>query len=122
MYLETRILVLLYVLILVPKELWELESNHRIYARLEKDFSLDDVNISVDRSSFTGELYKFVHHLRNALAHARFSFERDSFEFWDGNAKEEKYHAIIKSPKLISFLEIVGSHLANQGSWPDTVY
>lgn len=120
-FIETRILGLLYALILVPKELWELKSNHRIYARLETNFSLDGVDISLDRSSFTGELYKFIHHLRNALAHARFRFEGESFEFWDGNLKEEKYRACITSPMLVSFLEIVGSNLANYGSWPDTV-
>ena len=122
-FLETRILGLLYFLILVPKELWGLDSSYQIYTRLENSFPMSDVTVTVDESRYSGQLYKFVHHLRNALGHVRFKFEAGSFEFWDWDprAKVEPYRAIIQLPKLISFLEVVGSDLANYGSWPQTI-
>ena len=122
-FFQTRAIALLYALILVPKEFWEIKSDSAIYTRLENVFSLDGVEIRTDESGYTGDLYKFVHHLRNALAHARFNFNAKSFEFWDWDPrkKAENYRAIIQEPKLMSFLEVVGSNFANYGSWPDVL-
>ncbi|MGD9561078.1 MAG: HEPN family nuclease [Pyrinomonadaceae bacterium] len=120
-FLQTRAIALLYTLILVPKEFWELQSDSEIYTRLEGLFSLDDVQITIDASRHSGELYKFIHHLRNALAHARFKFAAKSFEFWDRNPRTnvESYRAIVQEATLIAFLEVVGSNFASYGSWPD---
>jgi hypothetical protein len=122
-FFQTRAIALLYALILVPKEFWELKADSGIYTRLERVFSIDEVEIRVDESRHAGELYKFVHHLRNALAHARFRFRSKSFEFWDRDprTKTENYRAIVKEPTLTSFLETVGSNFANYGSWPDVL-
>ncbi len=122
-FFQTRAIALLYALILIPKEFWELKSNSGIYIRLEKMFSLEGIDIRIDVSRHRGDLYKFVHHLRNALAHAHFEFSTRTFEFWDRDprTKVENYRAIVQEPKLMSFLEIVGSNFANYGNWPDTV-
>jgi hypothetical protein len=120
-FVETRIVSLLYLLILIPKEFWSLDPSHRIYSRLEKKFPLGDITIIVDKSVYAGKLYKFVHHLRNALAHAHFDFNAEAFEFWDVYRNQENYRARIKNSEMISFLEIVGSDLANYGTWSETI-
>jgi hypothetical protein len=122
-FIETRVLGLLYALVLVPRELWELKSNHGIYSRLEDQFSLDGLNVSLNLKPSASALQDFVYHLRNSLAHARFEFIDGRFEFWDWDPKKkvETYRASIQTERLISFLEVVGSQLANYGSWPDTL-
>lgn len=71
-FLETRIISLLYSLIVVPKEFWKLSKNHPVYTRIKESWSPESVNIIVDKSHWEEPIYRFVHHLRNAMAHANF--------------------------------------------------
>ena len=113
-FLETRILSLLYLLIVVPKEFWSLSENHPIYGQIKESWSLETVGIIEDRSHWQESIYKFVHHLRNAMAHANFEFKSGNFEFWDQyKNKPETYRAVLSVPVMQHFLEVVGSLLAN---------
>jgi hypothetical protein len=80
-FLETRILSMLYLLIVVPKEFWGLSNDHPIYDQIEKAWSLNDVNVITDKSPWQKPIYKFIHHLRNAMAHANFEFMDENFVF-----------------------------------------
>ncbi len=113
-FLETRIISLLYCLIIVPKEFWGLSKGHSIYSQVEERWSLDNVNIKTDKSHWKEPIYKFIHHLRNAMAHANFEFKSGHFEFWDQyKAKPETYRASLSTVEMQQFLEAVGSLLAN---------
>ena len=113
-FLETRILALLYTLIVVPKEFWNLGQNHQIYGQISKYWSLENVNINVDKSPWQEPVYKFVHHLRNAMAHANFEFKSGNFEFWDQfRNNPESYRATLSTTAMQQFLEVVGALLAN---------
>jgi hypothetical protein len=113
-FVETRILSLLYLLIVVPKEFWDLSKNHPIYEQIKKSWSFKTVETILDNSHYEDPIYKFVHHLRNAVAHVNFEFKSGSFVFWDQFKKEpEKYRAALSTPAMQHFLEVVGSLLAN---------
>ena len=111
---ETRILSLLYTLIVVPKEFWSLDKDHPVYGQINKSWPLTKVNIIKDQSHFADPVYKFVHHLRNAIAHAHFEFKDDDFEFWDQRKnKPEAYRAKLPMKEMLRFLDIVGALFAN---------
>ncbi|MFH1777492.1 MAG: HEPN family nuclease [Candidatus Omnitrophota bacterium] len=113
-FLETRIISLLYSLIVVPKEFWKLSKNHPVYTRIKESWSLESVNIIVDKSHWEEPIYRFMHHLRNAIAHANFEFKSGDFEFWDQyRDKPETYRARLSTQVIQGFLEVVGSLLAN---------
>jgi len=113
-FLETRILSLLYSLIVVPKEFWGLGNNHPVYEQIEETWSLESVQVIIDKSHWERPIYRFVHHLRNAMAHANFEFKSGNFEFWDQYKNEpETYRAKLSSEVMQRFLEVVGSLLAN---------
>ncbi len=113
-FLETRILSLLYLLIVVPKEFWSLSNNHQIYGRINESWSLEMVSIAVCNSRWQDPIYRFIHHLRNAMAHANFEFKNGNFEFWDQNKNApETYRATLSTAAMQQFLEVVGSLLAN---------
>lgn len=114
LFLETRILSLLYTLILVPKEFWRLDKNDQVYDRINKLWSLDKVEVKTDESKWQQPIYRFIHHLRNALAHANFCFSGGNFEFWDQYRNNpEQYRAVVSTNSMQEFLEVVGSRLAN---------
>lgn len=113
-FLETRILSLLYLLIVVPKAYWSLGQDHPIYSQIEKLWSLEKVYIIVDESHWKEPIYRFIHHLRNAMAHANLEFKSGNFVFWDQYKKKpEAYRATLSTEVMQRFLEVVGSLLAN---------
>lgn len=113
-YLETRVLSLLYLLIVVPKELWELDEAHPIYAHISREWPLKNIAVRHDESPWQDPIYRFIHHLRNSLAHANFEFDKGTFEFWDKSTKGLiRYRAAMSTAALEEFLEIVGARLAN---------
>jgi hypothetical protein len=113
-FFETRVLSLLYLLIVVPKQFWKLEENHNIYSSISDSWSLEKVIITVDKGRFQSPIYGFVHHLRNAVAHANFEFKsNEDFEFWDQYQNNQTYRATLSKEAMQQFLEVVGSLLAN---------
>jgi len=86
-FLESRVVSLLYCLIVVPREFRASDKNHPIYGTIAEGWSLENVRIgagSLDKDDPKRGMYEFVRHLRNAVSHARFSFEGEHFSFWDG--------------------------------------
>ena len=112
-FLETRITSLLYSLIVVPKEFWNLGQNHPIYGQINRFWSIKKVTIYLDESHWENPTYRFVHHLRNAVAHVNYEFKRGEFEFWDQFKEKPKYRAKLSTEQMQDFLEVVGSLLAN---------
>jgi len=106
---------MLYLLIVVPKEFWGLSNDHPIYDQIEKAWSLNDVNVITDKSPWQKPIYKFIHHLRNAIVHANFEFMDENFVFWDhyNKDKPETYRAVLSKSAMQRFLEVVGALLSN---------
>lgn len=107
---------LLYCLIVVPKEIWDPQSNDRIYKLLEKNdpLGLFQTKKWTPRPN-EHPIRDFIRHLRNAISHVRFAVDSDrNFEFWDKNNKGvETFRAFITLDNLAKFLSTVGSELAN---------
>jgi hypothetical protein len=115
-FLESRIMSLLYCLVVVPKEIWASNAEHPVYRAIAKAWSVPKETVSRHRRGFWDRpTYQFIHHLRNAVSHANFSFESGRFSFWDRRPNEERpfFQASIAVDELQKFLEIVGALLAN---------
>lgn len=112
-FLETRTISLLYLLILIPKEFWCLGEKDPVYERISTAWSMKTTNIKTDRSNWHDPIYRFIHHLRNAVAHANFFFDGSNFKFWDEHNNQEKFRAVLSISSIQQFLEVVGSILAN---------
>lgn len=120
-FFQSSAISLLYSLIVVPREFWKLGQGHSIYSEIGNIWSIESVIIVKDKSDFKDPVYKFVHHLRNAIAHANFKFCDNHFEFWDKfKEKPEKFRARISHDDLNDFLEKVGSMFANYDSLPSS--
>ena len=115
-FLESRMLTLLYCLVVVPKEVWASESEHPVYQAVSTKWRIPQGAVSNHRSGFPDRpTYQFIHHLRNAVAHARFSFRDQRFHFWDQRRHEHEpsFRASVSLSELQEFLEIVGAAFAN---------
>lgn len=118
-FLESRVLTLLYCLVVVPKEIWASEAKHPVYKAIASTWTVPDKAVTLPREGDQGPpIYDFIHHLRNAVAHARFSFDGRSFHFWDQrqNEREPSFRASLTIENLQRLLETVGALLANLGS------
>jgi hypothetical protein len=112
-FFQTRTLSLLYLLIVLPKEYWVLKEAAPIYSKIEKSWSINNVKIVIDINDFKNPVYAFIHHLRNAVAHAHFEFVDNTFVFWNQRNKQTTYKAEVSFSAMESFLEVVGSLMAN---------
>jgi len=64
-------------------------------------------------------VYGFIHHLRNAIAHAHFEFkDPNAFEFWDQEKDTETYRARLSLEAMERFLEVVGRLMAYHDESP----
>ena len=114
---ETRLLSLLYTLILFPKEHWKLDRDDPIYGHIEQKWCVSAASVITQDEKFGSSVYGFVHRLRNALAHARIEFNENEIRISDArnvNGQEvEVFCARITKAESEKFLETVGSILAN---------
>ena len=110
---QTRVLSLLYMLILFPKEYWNLDQCHPIYRDIEQRWSVNAVRVVTPDEKYGNTVYGFVHRLRNALAHASIVFQGDDIEIWNTWKGRESYRARISRKEAEKFLETVGSRMAN---------
>ena len=117
-FLESRVVTLLYCLVVIPKQIWAFKKEHPVYQAIAKTWSVPEWAVSLHRNKEEFQkqpAYHFIHHIRNAVAHVNFSFEGPQFVFWDLRPNETKpsFRASIATHELLKFLEIVGALLAN---------
>ena len=110
---QPRVLSLLYMLILFPKEYWNLDQDDPMYLDIEQRWSVKGVSVVTPDERYGSTVYGFVHRLRNALAHANIAFQGDYMEIWDTWRGGEAYRARISRKEAEKFLETVGSRMAN---------
>lgn len=115
---QTRVLSLMYTLILHPREHWRMEQGDLIYAEIAKRWSLEGVDVITGDERYGHTIYGFIHRLRNAIAHAHITFREDGIEFADGREGREFYRARLSRNQTENFLEVVGSVMANRRNWP----
>jgi HEPN pEK499 p136 len=104
---------LLYCLIVVSKEIWLTSKDDQVYKKLEELRLVDLFEIKLHDASFDKHpSYELIRHLRNAVAHARFSIDgTQAFKFWDHpNGKPRVWEAWISNPNLMRFLSRI-AHL-----------
>ena len=95
---ETRVLSLLYTLILFPKEHWKMGPNDPVYAEIARQWSLrDNVAVTAKNEKYDS-IHGFIHRLRNALAHANVKFHKDTIEIWDSRMGRDAYHRAPPAP------------------------
>ncbi len=112
---QTRILSLLYTLILFPKEFWKMKHGHSVFEEVGQQFSLDNIVIITEDNTYGRTVYGFIHRLRNALAHANIHFQGEHIEIVDfDRTGQEVYRARITITQVKMFLETVGAIMANQ--------
>ncbi len=75
---ETRILSLIYLLIVVPKEFHTFNKSHEIYNRIETSWFYENIEVKLNTRYKDNPVYAFIHHLRNAMAHTNFEFKDNS--------------------------------------------
>jgi hypothetical protein len=109
-FLEVRVLSLLYLLIVYPKEFWELEPNSPQLARLEDVFDLSAMNVEWGRRKFPEHgHYELIHRVRNAVSHARVTFSESGIFLTDRNG----FKLSLSVDEMSCFLSSVGAFLAN---------
>ena len=112
---QTRVLSWLYMMVLFPREYWELDQNDLIYRTIENRWSPTEIRITTQDENVSINVYDFIRHLRNAIAHANIRFyEDDSIEFWDKRGDCIVYQASMSKDEFMKFLNIVGAIMANQ--------
>lgn len=112
-----HVVALLYCLIVVPKELWLTQESKQLHVRLaklqpERLFELEHVDATFSERPAA----ELIRHLRNSVAHADFSVDRNGqFRFFDRSKQdaEPRFIASITLENMERFLTIVGSQLAN---------
>lgn len=118
----SHVVSLLYCLIVVPREVWDdLPENHKVYDMIDATWllTLFEVELSEGRLTMRRQehpAYYLIYHLRNAVAHARFSIAEDGrFTFWDQPNKTSapNFRASLSRDSLQEFLSKVGALLAN---------
>ncbi len=115
---QTRVLALMYTLILHPREHWRMEQGDLIYTEIAKRWSLEGVDVITGDEKYGNTVYGFIHRLRNAIAHAHITFLEDGIEFSDGREGQDFYRARLSRIQTEKFLEVVGSVMANRRNWP----
>jgi hypothetical protein len=119
------LLSLLYCLIVVPKQLWLQTSLPPELASLDPQPILDLFRITQGSQNFdTNPLYRLLRHLRNSIAHVRFSIDDSNrLMFWDQYSDNHsiEFKASISLSDLMKFLSRIGPLLANLRNAP-TVY
>ena len=108
---------LLYCLIVVPRELWLKDNAVPSMENLFSKSVLDLFVVSKKPANFDASpVLALLRHLRNALAHVRFSIdESNNFTFWDQESEKSSpyFHATISLDNMATFLSSVGATLAN---------
>ena len=111
---QTRVLSLMYMFIVYPKEYWKMEQNDPIFLEIERRWSLRGVSVLTPDEEYGNSVYGFVHRLRNAVSHAKISFHGKNLEIWDSWQERDVYRAIVAEAEIERFLEVVGEMMANQ--------
>lgn len=107
---------LLYCLFVVPKELWLETEHHPVIDEIDEEKLLSLVAVEKRSKAFDKTpRYSLLRHLRNAIAHVRFTIIEGAFTFWDQDPKtsEEIFRATFARENLMEFIAYVGPLLAN---------
>lgn len=117
---------LLYCLVLIPKELWLKNKGARIFKEIGDPSTFAQITVIdkySDKDFDAYPAYYFIKHLRNALAHVRFSLTvGPDFTFWDQKSEHSPriFEATMSKSNLEQFLSTVGVMLANLWNRPDS--
>ena len=106
---QSRILSLLYTLIVFPKEVWSLDQADPLYDEVSKKVDIDGFVVRSGRQDFKDPHYNLVHRIRNAVAHANIEFKEPNIIFQDRNG----WQATASLEVVWRFLTEIGAIMAN---------
>lgn len=116
---------LLYCLFVVPKELWVKDGSYPVFSDIEPDKFVGLISVSKKTVAFDRNPgYQLLRHLRNSIAHVRFTLIGDKFEFWDIETKtrQEIFRGACSLAELSELVSHVGAILANLRNKPFSVH
>lgn len=84
------------------------------FVEIGKRWSLNGIRIVRQDEMYGNTIYGFIHRMRNALAHANFTFQGEDLEIWNCHSSgREVYRAYIPRSVVLSFLDVVGVLMVN---------
>lgn len=104
------VILLMYGLMVIPKEIWEKDSSHFAFTTRDK------FNIKLPINPEDINTFNFLRFLRNSLAHANFSIDASNatLTFWNKNNKGNKnFEVEISYSDLGEFTAEVGKYYIN---------
>lgn len=82
---------MMYCLIVVPKELFNLPNEDEFYTRLKNENVMKDFKIKKEKSSFDNDPSYHFRSLRNAISHVNYNIDSsDEFTLWDHPPKKQE--------------------------------
>jgi hypothetical protein len=115
-FFQTRVVSLLYCLIVIPREIWDIKGDHSALENVSRNWNINCIQILNGESGKNLNHSSFVRRLRNAISHAKFRFEKNGdFVFWDQNPRKSdpEFRARINKSDMEGFLSTVGAIFAN---------
>ncbi|EHK9186472.1 HEPN family nuclease [Vibrio vulnificus] len=98
---------LLYCLIVVPKELYELDPEGDFYKELKRKNVMRHFEIHAESNSFSDKPDYHFRSMRNSVSHVNYSLDNsDLFEMWDhkpGQPNNRHWHVSIKHDDMQKF-------------------
>jgi hypothetical protein len=106
---QGTVLLLMYGLIVIPKEIWEKTSTNFMFATRNKFVFVPPTDNSI------GTL-NFLRLLRNSLSHANFSIDTENakLRFWNNNNTVRNFEVEISFSNLGEFIEEIGKYYINE--------
>lgn len=99
---------MMYCLLVVPKELYQLPKDDPFYIDLKKKRVFHSFDIKRQRMSFSDDPKYHFSSLRNAISHVNYQIDgENTFHFWDhppGKPNNRHWEASIRQPDLVDFL------------------
>jgi hypothetical protein len=106
---QSRILSLLYTLIVFPKEVWSLDQADPFYEEVSRKVDINGFLVQSGKRDFEDPHYNLVHRIRNAVAHANVEFKEPNIIFSDRNG----WQATASVEVVWHFLSEIGAIMAN---------
>lgn len=98
---------MMYCLLVVPKELYQLPKNDPFYADLQKKDVFSNFDVKLQRKSFSDDPQYHFASLRNAISHVNYQIDQSTFNFWDHPPRkpnERHWEVSVEESDLMAFL------------------
>jgi len=98
---------IMYCLLVVPKELYQLPKNDSFYTDLQEKDVFNSFVIKRQKRAFSDDPRYHFSSIRNAISHVNYQIDQNTFKFWDHPPRkpnERHWEVSITEADLIAFL------------------